>query len=265
MLHSVRSHRRVDVPGQHGVDTTTRNGSTAACALPASLQLPKPCNCADLNGVTSVMMGDDGGRGADREIIRRILSGDEAAFVSLVDAYHGRLLRLALVFVSSHAVAEEVVQETWAAVLTGLKSFEGRSSLKTWLFRILTNQAKTRGVREGRSMPFSALGDDDVGAEPTVDPARFRQSGRWAQPPLPWDEDTPEKLLLRQESMELLEKAIGELPPTQRAVLTLRDVEGLDSEEVCNVLDVSDTNQRVLLHRARSKVRRVLEQYMGKE
>lgn len=198
----------------------------------------------------------------DQALVQRLLAGDEAAFAELLDRYHGMLLRLALVYVSSRAVAEEVVQETWVGVLDGLHAFEGRSSLKTWIFRILTNRAKIRGVREGRSIPFSSLANPEGEKDPAVDPARFQPNGMWAEPPRRWDDDTPEKLLMRQEALHRLGQAIAELPPNQRAVVTLRDVDGLDSEEVCNVLEISETNQRVLLHRARSKLRRVLEEYV---
>jgi len=203
----------------------------------------------------------------DAKQLRSLRDGDEAAFAALVDRYHGPLLRLAMAFVPSHAVAEEVVQETWLGVLEGLSRFEGRSSLKTWLYRILINRAKTRGVRESRSVPFSPLGASSEDAEePAVDPARFRSTGywidHWAEPPGLWDDDTPEKLLLSKEGLAQIEKAIAALPPTQRQVITLRDVEGLSSGEVCNILALSETNQRVLLHRARSKVRAALEEYL---
>jgi RNA polymerase sigma-70 factor (ECF subfamily) len=165
-------------------------------------------------------------------------------------------------------VAEEVVQETWLAVLQGIDRFEGRSSLKTWLFRILTNRAKTRGEREGRTVPFSALADaaEVEGEEPAVDPDRFYGSehpnaGLWVDVPQRWA-DTPERRLLSGEVQELVADAIAALPPSQRAVISLRDVEGWSSEEVCNVLELSETNQRVLLHRARTKVRRALETYL---
>lgn len=203
-----------------------------------------------------------GGRAsaADAALVKRLLDGDEAAFNGLVEQYHGRLLRLATVFVSDRASAEEVVQDTWLAVLTGLGSFEGRSGLKTWIFSILTNRAKTRGVRDKRSVPFSALSSSED--EPAVHPSRFTPSGMWSAPPEQWDEDTPEQLLLRQETRAVVEQAIADLPESQRAVITLKDVEGLDSAEVCNILAISETNQRVLLHRARAKVRTVLEQYL---
>lgn len=204
----------------------------------------------------------------DAAFLQALRNGDETAFATLVDRYHAPLLRLAMAFVSSEAIAEEVVQETWIGVLEGLSRFEGRSSLKTWIFRILTNQAKTRGVRESRSVPFSPLGqsEEDSGT-PAVDPARFLTSGyfvdHWASPPNSWDEETPERLLLSKECGQRIEKAIAALPPAQRQVLVLHDVDGLSSEEVCNVLGISETNQRVLLHRARSRVRRTLERYLA--
>lgn len=198
----------------------------------------------------------------EQALLARLRAGDEAAFAMLIDRHNSSLLRLAQVFVSSRAVAEEVVQETWVGVIEGLAAFEGRSSLKTWILRILTNRAKTRGAREGRSVPFSALGDPGTETEPAVDPVRFKPTGMWAEPPRRWDDETPEKLLIRQEVLHVLEAAMEQLPPNQRAVVTLRDVDGLDSVEVCNVLQISETNQRVLLHRARSKLRRVLEQFL---
>jgi RNA polymerase sigma-70 factor (ECF subfamily) len=197
---------------------------------------------------------------ADKEaaLVPRLRDGDEAAFTTLVSRYHTSLVRLALAFVSSRAVAEEVVQETWIAVLEGIGRFEERSSLRTWIYRIVTNRARTRGVRESRTVPFSSLaGDGDP--EPAVDPARFTPAGSWAAPPRRWDEETPEVLLSRAETRTLIDRAIEGLPPMQRAVVTLRDVSGCSAEEVCNILDVSETNQRVLLHRARSELRAALE------
>jgi RNA polymerase sigma-70 factor (ECF subfamily) len=176
---------------------------------------------------------------------------------------YGRgMLRVAEMYVSSRAVAEDVVQEAWVGVLRGIGRFEGRSSLKTWLYRIVANTAKTRGVRESRSVPFSSLGDG--GDEGTVDPDRFigsgeRFPGHWAVPPQAW---APESRLLADEALEVVERAIEMLPPAQRAVITMRDVQGFTSEEVCNALDLTETNQRVLLHRARAKVRSALEEYM---
>jgi RNA polymerase sigma-70 factor (ECF subfamily) len=199
---------------------------------------------------------------SDRELIERLLRGDEEAFEQLVAAYHGRLLRLARTFHSDRGASEEIVQDTWMAVLQGLRQFEGRSSLSTWLFRILANRAKTRAVRDRRMVPFSDLEPAGSGTEPAVDPSRFTSGGGWADPPRPWDAETPEKLLLRSETAEVIKVAIEGLPPGQRAVVTLRDVEGLSSDEVCNILSLTETNQRVLLHRARSRLRSALERYL---
>jgi RNA polymerase sigma-70 factor, ECF subfamily len=199
----------------------------------------------------------------EQQLLAALRAGDEDAFAALVDRYHASLVRLARMYVRQRSVAEEVAQETWLAVLNGIDRFEGRSSLKTWLFRILTNRAKTRGERESRSVPFSSMGDPD---EPAVDPDRFRAEGEpyaggWKEFPVPWEGD-PEERLLAGEARALILQTIEQLPPNQRAVITLRDIEGFDADDVCNVLEVSDTNQRVLLHRARSKVRRGLEQYL---
>lgn len=190
-----------------------------------------------------------------------MLEGDEAAFLALLDRHGGSLLRLALSFIPTRAVAEEVVQETWVAVLERLPAFENRSSLKTWLYRILANRARTRGSRERRSVPFSAFETDERPSS-VVDPARFKPDHRWREPPRFWHDDTPEKILSRREALECLEAAIERLPASQRTVVLLRDVEGLSSEEVCSVLDLSETNQRVLIHRARAKLRAALEDYV---
>jgi RNA polymerase sigma-70 factor (ECF subfamily) len=199
----------------------------------------------------------------DARLLEGLRAGDEAAFVALMRQYGAGMLRVAMMYVSSRAVAEEVVQEAWLGVLKGIGRFEGRSSLKTWLFRIVANTAKTRGMRESRSIPFSALGEGG-GDEPTVDPDRFlgfgeRFPGHWGVPPQAW---APEGRLLSQETIDVIEREIDRLPPAQRAVITMRDVQGLTSEEVCNALDLTETNQRVLLHRARAKVRGALEEYM---
>jgi RNA polymerase sigma-70 factor, ECF subfamily len=193
----------------------------------------------------------------ETSVVEALRAGDEAAFAELVRRYSPSLLRVARMYVGSRAVAEEVVQETWVAVLNAIGGFEGRSSLKTWIFRILTNIAKTRGQREGRSVPFSSLGPDD---EHAVDPDRFAESGQWAAPPHGFG---PEERLLAGETMAAVEAAIAELPPSQAVVITMRDVDGFTAEEACNALDISETNQRVLLHRARSKVRQALEDYLG--
>jgi RNA polymerase sigma-70 factor (ECF subfamily) len=207
----------------------------------------------------------------DRCAVAALLAGDEATFATLLDRYNMPMLRLAMVYVADRAVAEEVVQDTWVGVLQGLPQFEGRASLKTWIFRILTNQAQTRGKREARFVSFSALGGlDDEGAEPAVDPARFlpadhpRWPGHWAAPPQSWD-SPPEKQLLAQETRSYIRQAIGTLPATQRTVIIMRDVEGWPADEVCNVLGITETHQRVLLHRARARVRQALEQYLTGE
>jgi RNA polymerase sigma-70 factor (ECF subfamily) len=178
--------------------------------------------------------------------------------MALVDKYGPSLLRVAQLYVSSRAVAEEVVQETWLAVVTGLERFEERSSLKTWLFRILTNKAKTRGQREARTLPFSSFAADGDEEDTAVDADRFDRGGHWSAPP----RGVPEERLLAAEARARIEQAIAALPPNQRAVVTLRDVEGLSAEEACSVLGLSETNQRVLLHRARAKVRAAFEQYL---
>jgi RNA polymerase sigma-70 factor (ECF subfamily) len=201
----------------------------------------------------------------DARLIKALRARDESAFEQLMREYHASLLRVAQIYVTSLAVAEEVVQETWIGVLNGIDRFESRSSLKTWIFRILTNIAKTRGQREGRTIPFSALERPDAVPEPAVDADRFlppdheRWPGHWSAKPEPWPEDR----LLAAETRMVLERAIDELPPAQRAVISLRDVEGWSSEETRNALGVSETNQRVLLHRARSKVRQALEDYLS--
>lgn len=189
----------------------------------------------------------------DLELVQRIVAGDEAAFEQLVTRVHPTLTRLARALCGPGAHAEEVVQETWVAAIDGIARFEGRSSLKTWLCRILTNRAKTRLTRERRSVPFSAL--DDAGSDP--DAARFSARGFWAEPPRTWD--GPEGTLERKQLRAILAVAIEDLPAAQRAVVTLRDIDGLTSEEVCNALEISETNQRVLLHRARVKLRAAIE------
>src|SRR3954452_22373373 len=203
---------------------------------------------------------------ADEELVARAQDGDEAAFSALVRRHSPALLRLARMYTPSQAVAEEVVQETWLGVLRGLERFEGRSSFKTWLFRILVNRAKTRGVREHRSIPFASVGAGDGiegeadGDGPTVDPSRFTSEGAWTSAPADWRDD-PEASLNSAEALRIARAAIDELPERQKIVITLRDLEGLSSDEVRNVLDLTETNQRVLLHRARAKVRKALEDY----
>lgn len=194
----------------------------------------------------------------DEPLVTRLLAGEPAAFRALVDRFQGRLIRLAMGFVQDRTAAEEVVQETWVAVLKGLPTFERRSSLDTWVIRILCNRARTRGVRDKRMVPFSALEDDG-----RPERERFRENGRWASPPTSFGEADPERMALRGEVLEALKGAIEALPPNQKVVLTLRDIEGLDSNEVCNVLDITETNQRVILHRARTRLRAILEARFG--
>lgn len=203
----------------------------------------------------------------DAALIAALRRGDERVFATLIERYHPRLVRLAQLYVTDRATAEEVAQETWLGVLRGLDRFEGRSSLKTWIFTILTNTAKTRGQRERRSLPFSALAEAEAEAdEPAVAPERFHRGGaldgHWAARPRSWS-TIPEEHFLGREVRQALDDAIAALPPTQREVITLRDIEGWSADEVCNTLAISETNQRVLLHRARSKVRRALERYIG--
>lgn len=202
----------------------------------------------------------------DTELVARLRGGDEAAFAAIVSGWSPMMLRVARGHVSTDASCEEVVQETWMAVVRGLDGFEGRSSLRTWVFRILTNLAKTRGVRESRSVPMSswAPADDDG---PTVDPDRFRAADdryphNWTPvgAPVPW-EPSPEQSAVAAETRRLLAEGLQELPERQRTVVTLRDVHGLSAAEVCASLDISPANQRVLLHRGRAKLRTVLEDY----
>lgn len=210
----------------------------------------------------------------DQRLVEALRRGDETAFSSLLDAHQSAMLRLALIFVSDRTVAEEVVQEAWLGVVQGLDRFQGRSSLKTWIFSILTNCAKTSARREGRTIPFSAIWNREIGTyEPAVDPDRFRPADdpdwphHWASAdsaPRSWDM-IPEERLLSKEVRTIVEEAVQVLPPSQREVISLRDIEGWTSEEVCNVLEINETNQRVLLHRARSKVRRALERYLSED
>jgi RNA polymerase sigma-70 factor (ECF subfamily) len=197
----------------------------------------------------------------DRALVEALRRGDEDAFAALVDRHHQSLLRLARVYVRDRAAAEEVVQDTWLAVLSGVDSFAGRSSLSTWIYKILTNRARTRGARDARQVPFSSLGEPE---EVEVSEDRFRPPdaplypGGWAVPPRAW----PHERLVARESVALLKEAIAQLPPAQQVVVGLRDVEGWSSDEVCEALEISAGNQRVLLHRARSRLRRELEDYL---
>jgi RNA polymerase sigma-70 factor (ECF subfamily) len=201
----------------------------------------------------------------DHALVERLRAGDEEAFMDLVVRWSPSMMRVARMYVPSAAVAEDVVQETWLAALQGLDRFEERSSLRTWVFSILVNRARTRGERERRSVPFAALARAETDGEfAAVDPERFvgagTGAGAWAAPPVRWWEE-PERALASDEAVERIEAEIAKLPEMQRTVITMRDVDGLSSEEVRSALDISETNQRVLLHRARSKVRAGLEDY----
>ena len=198
------------------------------------------------------------------DLLDRLRAGDERAFEALVARYYPTMLAVALHHVRSRAVAEEVVQEAWLGVLKGLDRFEGRSSLKTWILRILVNTAKTRGVRESRTVPYSSLAPEDE--EPAVEPERFRGPddpfpGHWRAYPGDWHR-LPDEALTQGETLRVVLGAIEALPDAQRTVIALRDIQGCDSEEVCALLEVSEGNQRVLLHRARSKVRAALERHL---
>jgi len=203
----------------------------------------------------------------EADLIAALRAGEEDAFAQLVDTYAASLMRVAALYVRDRAVIQEVVQETWLGVLRGIDRFEGRSSFRTWLFRMLTNIAKTRAVREARTVPFAAL-SDEADDEPSVSADNFlgpgtAWPGHWTTGPDAWR--TPLDDLLTGETRQQLERAIEQLPPTQRRVVTLRDVEGWSSREVCNALEISEANQRVLLHRARTRLRETIDRRAVKE
>jgi RNA polymerase sigma-70 factor (ECF subfamily) len=201
----------------------------------------------------------------ESEQVARLRAGDEAAFRALVERHHGTMIAVASGYVKTRATAEEVAQEAWLAVLKGLGRFEGRSSLSTWILRIVMNKAMTRGGREARSVPFSSLASRDE-AEPAVDADRFQRAnepltGNWSSFPPDWGA-LPEEKLLGRETLEVVKRRIEELPEAQRTVITMRDIAGCSASEVCEVLEISAANQRVLLHRARSKVRAAIERHL---
>jgi RNA polymerase sigma-70 factor, ECF subfamily len=188
-------------------------------------------------------------------LLTRLRAGEEQAFITLVSRHHDAMLRLARTFVHSHALAEEIVQDTWIGVLNGIDRFEGRSKLRTWLLAILVNRARTTGAREARSIPTAD-------PTPAVDPSRFDSSGAWSAPPAQWVEDVEDRV--GAEALRgVIRGALEQMPPRQRAVVMLRDVDGLASGEVCQVLDLTPANERVLLHRGRSRLRQVLEDTIG--
>ena len=193
----------------------------------------------------------------DADLVVRLRAGDEAAFAALVQRYHASLLRLAETMVPSRAIAEEVVQETWLGVVRGISRFEGRSSLRTWLFHILVNRARTTGVREKRRAPaFTEW-------VPAVEPSRFGKDGAWVDPPTPWPDDVDDRLAAEMLA-DRVRARLESLPDLQRQVVTMRDLEGMDAADVCQLLEITDANQRVLLHRGRSRIRNMLERELGK-
>jgi RNA polymerase sigma-70 factor (ECF subfamily) len=206
----------------------------------------------------------------DAELVARLRARDEAAFVLLLDGWSAGMLRVARSIVSTPDSAAEVVQDTWLAVIQGIDRFEGRSALKTWVYRILVNTARRRGAREARSVPFSGVAGENGDDGPTVDPERFRgpdedYPGHWREYPVPWGSRPwtgPERHALDDELRGVLERALAALPERQRVVVTLRDVAGHESEEVCEMLELTPANQRVLLHRARARLRAELEAYL---
>jgi RNA polymerase sigma-70 factor (ECF subfamily) len=230
---------------------------------PSTPRVPDLGSAAEVPSATAFTASDE-----EIGLVAALRAGDERAFMTLIDRYQSSLIRLALLYVGDRGAAEDVVQETWLGVLQGIDRFEARSSLKTWLFRILTNRAKRRGERDHRTIPFAAAAPSGDDGEPSVDPDRFfptghQWAGHWSSLPQNWD-DLPEDRLLSAETRAVVDRAIASLSPTQREVITLRDVEGWASEDVRNALDLSETNQRVLLHRARTKVRRALEEHLGR-
>ena len=201
---------------------------------------------------------------SDEQTVAALRAGDERTFRDLFARSYPMMKRVARTYVASDAVAEEIVQETWMAIVTGIDRFEGRSALGTWIFSILTNQAKTHSAREKRTVPFSSVMASDAG-EPAVDPDRFQRDdeawpGHWATPPRPWQK--PERRLLALDAREHLKAALAQLPDRQRLIVGLRDVDGQSAEEVCDLLGLTQENQRVLLHRGRSRLRAVLEEYV---
>lgn len=205
---------------------------------------------------------------SERDLLEALLRGDESAFVTLVDQYHAGLVRLALVYVRDRGTADEVTQDAWLGVLRGLRQFAGRSSLKTWIYRILINCAKHRAVRDRNCIPFSAAWDPAFEPfESAVAPERFRApgdqwTGGWVSFPASWG-NAPEERLLAREVRAQIQTAIDRLPPSQREVVLLRDVQGWSAAEVCHALKVSESNQRVLLHRGRSRLREALAEYLA--
>jgi RNA polymerase sigma-70 factor (ECF subfamily) len=199
----------------------------------------------------------------EEQLLDALRGGDEQAFGQLVSSHNAALLRLARTYVSCTATAEEVVQETWMGVINGIHGFRGGSSLKTWIYRILINRAMSRGKRDKRIVPFSSLMAASEAADESYTPDRFLPDGHWATPPRPFE--TPADRMALLEFRARLREAMVDLPERQQIVVTLRDVEGLNSDEVCDLLKISAENQRVLLHRGRTRLRQALESYEDSE
>lgn len=195
----------------------------------------------------------------DDNTLMRLRSGDEEAFRALVRQHQASLISVAHSFVGNRATADEIVQDTWLAVIEGLKAFEGRSSLKNWIFAILANKARTRTVRDTRLVAAGSLTGETEDDQPVVDPSRFDATGKWADPPATWDELTPERVVAGKQIWAHVEDAIDALPPSQKSVMILRQVEQMESDEVQQILGITAANQRVLLHRARAQVREFIE------
>ena len=197
--------------------------------------------------------------GSEKELVARLVAGDEMAFSMLVDELHGPLLALARTFTSSPALAEDVVQETWLAVIRGLPRFEGRSAIRTWIYGILVRRARTIAVKDARQHTGEVNGRPANG--PEWKPGSGRR-GLWEKAPVPWALEDPAAIHEAEEALEVVARALEALPESQQRVVRLRDVEGLPAQDVCNILHVSETNQRVLLHRGRAAIRRALDRYV---
>jgi len=254
-----RPYAMNDPEKQH---TVPANDTSDSHDTPTSVSSESPSPAEASESVVPAAKSPD-----ESVLIAALRSGDEAAFMSLVTMHYAAMLRLAQMYVGSYAVAEEVIQETWLGVLQGLDRFEARSSLKTWIFRILLNRARTRAQRENRTIPFSALVGEGDDFEPAVEPEAFRGPedkwpGGWVTHPTDWN-TLPEDRLLSRETRQHIDQALSTLPPAQREVITLRDIDGWSSGEVCGYLGISEANQRVLLHRARSRVRHSLADYLN--
>lgn len=229
-------------------------GAEAAASLPCTR---KPARRQSGKADGASVRADE----TDSQLVALLQAGDEAAFNRLVDRHHGALVRLAMNYVADLSVAEEVVQDAWVGVLEGLGRFEGRSSLKSWLFSIVMHKAKDRGVREKRYVSMNMTNVDEAD-EPAVDPSRFRASGEWGLPPQQWEEITPERLLSSKQHVAALQRALENLPANLREVLVLRDMEDMDSKDICVLLKITETNLYVRLHRARERVRAALELHL---